>query len=81
RRPADEHPGQARLLAPARDFHDQTPPEDAARTAHFCGMCGPKYCSMKITQEVRDYAAQGMAERSREFLAGGGEMHVPIRKS
>ncbi|WP_351060296.1 phosphomethylpyrimidine synthase ThiC, partial [Psychrobacter sp. TB20-MNA-CIBAN-0197] len=41
----------------AREFHDETLPKDAHKTAHFCSMCGPKFCSMKITQNVRDYAA------------------------
>jgi phosphomethylpyrimidine synthase len=48
----------------ARDFHDQTLPKDAHKVAHFCSMCGPKFCSMKITAEVRDYAA-GMSENER----------------
>jgi len=74
----------------ARDFHDETLPKDASKVAHFCSMCGPKFCSMKITQEVRDYAAtqgiearqaleQGMAEKSAEFKAGGGEFYIPIK--
>ena len=45
----------------AREFHDETLPKDASKVAHFCSMCGPKFCSMKITQEVREYAASGMA--------------------
>lgn len=75
----------------ARDFHDETLPKDASKTAHFCSMCGPKFCSMKITQEVREYAAQrgldegaavfdGMHAKSAEFKAGGGEMYIPIRQ-
>ncbi len=65
-------------------FHDETLPKDSSKVAHFCSMCGPKFCSMKITQEVRDYAAQleeqekGMAEKSAEFMAGGGEIYVPV---
>ena len=51
----------------ARDFHDQTLPKDAHKVAHFCSMCGPKFCSMKITAEVRDYAA-GMTENERADL-------------
>jgi phosphomethylpyrimidine synthase len=43
--------------------------------AHFCSMCGPKFCSMKISQEVRDYAQTGMAAQSAAFLAGGGEIY------
>jgi phosphomethylpyrimidine synthase len=73
----------------ARDFHDETLPKDAAKTAHFCSMCGPKFCSMKITQEVRDFAAAkglseqdalatGMAEKSQQFKTGGGDLYVPI---
>ncbi|MDQ7974349.1 MAG: phosphomethylpyrimidine synthase ThiC [Rhodocyclaceae bacterium] len=62
----------------ARDFHDETLPKDSSKVAHFCSMCGPKFCSMKITQEVREYAARGMDQKSREFRAGGGEFYVPI---
>lgn len=67
----------------AREFHDETLPKDSAKVAHFCSMCGPKFCSMKITQEVRDYAAaqQGMADKSAEFKAQGGELYIPIAKS
>jgi len=66
----------------ARDFHDETLPADGAKVAHFCSMCGPKFCSMKITQEVREYAAaqEGMAAKSAEFRAAGGEIYVPIAK-
>ncbi|WP_395647067.1 phosphomethylpyrimidine synthase ThiC [Terricaulis sp.] len=66
----------------ARAFHDETLPKDAHKTAHFCSMCGPKFCSMKITQDVRDYAkakeAQeaGMAEMSAAFRNTGGEIYV-----
>ena len=63
----------------ARDFHDETLPKDSAKEAHFCSMCGPKFCSMKITQDVRDYAEQGMQAKSAEFKAAGGEMYIPIR--
>ena len=74
----------------ARDFHDETLPKDSSKTAHFCSMCGPKFCSMKITQEVRDFAAAkglseaealkaGMDEKSKEFQAKGGEFYVPIQ--
>jgi phosphomethylpyrimidine synthase len=66
----------------AREFHDQTLPAEAAKVAHFCSMCGPKFCSMRITQDVRDYArehglqekealAEGMAEKSAEFRRRG----------
>ncbi len=61
----------------AQKFHDQTMPADGAKLAHFCSMCGPKFCAMKISQEVRDEAATtGMAEKSAEFMAGGGEIYV-----
>jgi phosphomethylpyrimidine synthase len=60
----------------AKDFHDATLPKDAHKVAHFCSMCGPKFCSMKITQEVRDYAESGMAEMSNAFREGGSEIYV-----
>ena len=70
----------------AREYHDETLPKDAHKVAHFCSMCGPHFCSMKITQDVRDYAkehgvdeqaalAEGMAEKSAEFLAQGGKVY------
>ncbi|WP_333679063.1 phosphomethylpyrimidine synthase ThiC [Dyella sp.] len=70
----------------AREFHDETLPKDAHKSAHFCSMCGPKFCSMKITQDVRDYAAEhgvnetaaleeGMAEKAAEFRAQGAEVY------
>ena len=73
----------------ARDFHDETLPKDSSKEAHFCSMCGPKFCSMKITQEVREYAAakglaedealaRGMADKSAQFKAAGGEFYIPI---
>ena len=62
----------------ARDFHDETLPKDSSKEAHFCSMCGPKFCSMKITQDVRDFAVQGMAQKSAEFKAAGGEFYVPV---
>jgi len=67
----------------AKDFHDETLPKDAAKVAHFCSMCGPKFCSMKISQEVRDFSAAqaGMAQKSAEVRAGGGEIYVPIVKA
>ncbi len=71
----------------ARDFHDQTLPKEAHKVAHFCSMCGPKFCSMKITQDVRDYAAnltdnerkalEGMEEKSAEFRRRGSAIYVP----
>jgi phosphomethylpyrimidine synthase len=65
----------------AKDFHDETLPKDSAKVAHFCSMCGPKFCSMKISQEVRDYAAieEGMKEKSAEFKAQGSEIYIPIQ--
>jgi len=64
----------------AREFHDETLPHDGAKTAHFCSMCGPKFCSMKITEEIRakygEEAQSGMAEKSREFIENGGEVYV-----
>jgi len=71
----------------AREYHDETLPSDNAKVAHFCSMCGPHFCSMKITQDVRDYAEQvgtdaekallvGMEEKSKEFLEKGGEVYV-----
>ncbi|MEN0060696.1 MAG: phosphomethylpyrimidine synthase ThiC [Myxococcota bacterium] len=72
----------------AKDFHDQTLPAEGAKLAHFCSMCGPKFCSMKITQEVREYAArqgvtpeaaidQGMAEQSERFSDEGKALYRP----
>jgi len=70
----------------ARDFHDQTLPKEAHKQAHFCSMCGPKFCSMKISQEVRDAARQqndvaatGMAEMAERFRQEGGEIYHPER--
>jgi phosphomethylpyrimidine synthase len=73
----------------AKEFHDETLPKDAAKTAHFCSMCGPKFCSMKITQDVRDYArehgvdekaaiSEGMAEKAAEFREIGSEVYRPV---
>ena len=70
----------------AREFHDQTLPAEGAKVAHFCSMCGPQFCSMKITEDVRAYAAklgmsteealsQGMEAKSTEFREGGGEIY------
>ncbi|HJU15084.1 MAG TPA: phosphomethylpyrimidine synthase ThiC [Stellaceae bacterium] len=60
----------------AEKFHDQTLPAEGAKLAHFCSMCGPKFCSMQITQEIRDYARAGMAEKSKEFIEHGGEIYT-----
>ena len=70
----------------AKDFHDETLPAEGAKVAHFCSMCGPHFCSMKITQDVRDYAVQkqldeqaaleaGMQEKAEEFKQGGAEIY------
>ena len=70
----------------AREYHDETLPQEGAKLAHFCSMCGPHFCSMKITQDVREYAAQkeideaaalgvGMKEKAEEFVAAGGEIY------
>ncbi len=59
----------------AREFHDETLPKDSAKLAHFCSMCGPHFCSMKITQDVREYAAKGMLEKSKEFIEQGGDIY------
>jgi phosphomethylpyrimidine synthase len=70
----------------AREYHDETLPADPAKTAHFCSMCGPKFCSMRISHDVREYAEAhgvsddeaitlGMKEKSVEFVAGGGEVY------
>ncbi|KQR63136.1 phosphomethylpyrimidine synthase ThiC [Acidovorax sp. Leaf160] len=63
----------------AKEYHDETLPKDSAKVAHFCSMCGPKFCSMKITQEVRDFAAQGLQGKAAEFRGTGGELYVPIQ--
>ncbi|HAK7866232.1 TPA: phosphomethylpyrimidine synthase ThiC [Salmonella enterica] len=65
----------------ARAYHDETLPQESGKIAHFCSMCGPKFCSMKISQEVRDYAAAqaievGMADMSENFRAKGGEIYL-----
>jgi phosphomethylpyrimidine synthase len=73
----------------AREFHDETLPQEGAKTAHFCSMCGPHFCSMKITEDVRKYAAEqgvseqdalqrGLREKSREFVQGGGEIYNDV---
>ena len=59
----------------AKDFHDETLPKDSMKVAHFCSMCGPHFCSMKITQDVRDYVEMGMQEKSVEFVRKGGEIY------
>ncbi len=63
----------------AKQFHDETMPKDAHKVAHFCSMCGPKFCSMQITQDLRKDAARlaGLAEKSAEFRDAGGALYVP----
>jgi phosphomethylpyrimidine synthase len=60
----------------ARAYHDETLPAAPAKTAHFCSMCGPKFCSMKISHEIR---ARGMRDKSDEFVAGGGKVYVEVQ--
>ncbi len=60
-------------------YHDETLPAEGAKLAHFCSMCGPKFCSMRITQDLRDMA-KGMAEKSEEFRTRGGEIYVPTER-
>jgi phosphomethylpyrimidine synthase len=70
----------------AKNFHDETLPKEAHKVAHFCSMCGPKFCSMKITQDVRDYAAtlndqeQGMAQMSAKFKEMGASVYLDADK-
>jgi phosphomethylpyrimidine synthase len=59
----------------AKDFHDETLPKDSMKVAHFCSMCGPHFCSMKITQDVRDYVEKGLQEKAVEFVKKGGELY------
>jgi phosphomethylpyrimidine synthase len=59
----------------AREYHDQTLPAEGAKMSHFCSMCGPQFCSMKITEEVREYAEKGLAEKAEEFRAAGGRLY------
>ena len=62
----------------AREYHDQTLPKEAHKVAHFCSMCGPKFCSMKISQEVRDFAESGMTEMSEKFKNEGSELYQTV---
>jgi phosphomethylpyrimidine synthase len=73
----------------AREYHDETLPKDAHKSAHFCSMCGPHFCSMKITQDVRDFAAErgmseqdalekGMQEQSKVFNEQGAEIYRTV---
>jgi phosphomethylpyrimidine synthase len=65
----------------ARAYHDETLPKEAHKVAHFCSMCGPKFCSMKITQEVREYAKKGMHDMSQKFRDAGAEIYQPAEKT
>jgi phosphomethylpyrimidine synthase len=60
----------------AESFHDETLPAEASKTAHFCSMCGPKFCSMRISQDVRDYVASGMEKKSSQFVELGSSIYV-----
>lgn len=60
----------------AREYHDETLPADGAKVAHFCSMCGPKFCSMKITQEIRESVAEGMQQKSEEYIELGKEIYL-----
>src|SRR5687767_2830795 len=60
----------------AKESHDETLPQDGAKVAHFCSMCGPHFCSMKITQDVRDYVERGLKEKAVEFVKKGGELYT-----
>jgi len=71
----------------AKEYHDETLPAEAAKVAHFCSMCGPHFCSMKITEDVRKYAAEkavdeasalelGMVEKSEEFKEKGSQVYL-----
>ncbi|WP_152393098.1 phosphomethylpyrimidine synthase ThiC [Paenibacillus guangzhouensis] len=62
----------------ALEYHDETLPAEGAKTAHFCSMCGPKFCSMRITQDIRDYAARGLEQKSNEFKAAGSQIYQKI---
>ena len=73
----------------AREFHDETLPQEGAKTAHFCSLCGPHFCSMKITEDIRKYAAeqgiaeeaalqQGMEAKSKEFVEKGAEVYAKV---
>ena len=76
----------------AREFHDQTLPQENAKTAHFCSMCGPHFCSMKISEDVRQYAREngyeqadealkaGMQEKAKEFVESGAEIYSEEKK-
>ena len=60
----------------ARAYHDATLPAEGAKVAHFCSMCGPKFCSMELTQQVREMAEKGMSDKSQEFRDAGATLYV-----
>ena len=73
----------------AREFHDETLPQEGAKTAHFCSMCGPHFCSMRITEDVRKFAAEqelsesealqaGLEQKAREFSEAGAEIYSKV---
>ena len=66
----------------AKSYHDETLPKDSAKVAHFCSMCGPKFCSMKISQDVRDYAKkeqeEAMQKKAQEFKDQGSKIYNEI---
>jgi len=66
----------------AMEYHDETLPAEGAKVAHFCSMCGPRFCSMKISTDIQEFAEAGMREKAREFRESGGELYVEeIEKS
>ena len=66
----------------ARSFHDETLPKEAHKTAHFCSMCGPKFCSMKISHDIREEADRlaGLEKQNEAFSLTGGQLYVPLRE-
>jgi len=73
----------------AHEYHDETMPQEGAKTTHFCSMCGPQFCTMRITQDVRDYTVRhdvsesdairiGMEEKAGEFKESGGEIYRKV---
>ena len=84
---AEEEALKTRMEEKSREFHDETLPQEGAKTAHFCSMCGPHFCSMKITEDVRKYAAEqglaeeealqkGLAQKSAAFVEKGSEVYA-----
>ena len=65
----------------ARDFHDQTLPKEAHKVAHFCSMCGPKFCSMKISQDIRSEAQKTGMEKMKQKYREGGDLYMPVDKT